>query len=298
MQVENTTGMVEDVTMLLTATLKPEFYDIMTTEPVMSNYIITKPDMVTAESTSSLWGKIVAEVNAKGVKDFGAAYVLGLSREMGINIFEFAKQPFFLEYLSQLKEFNMYFVEQIRNNVVSEAEFDALLQEFSQFPLWEGDEIPAQSTVEYQEYCKSYHKFYGLAEQLSRMYFGNNFNHEVIFDGVTYHIASDRVNALVNSTNAFEQAIRNLYADEPKFVWNKIITATLITTCYDDLLDAYMAASAASAKDRAECAKKPEKEQADCYKAADAAYAKARSDAFDTYCECLRAEGKNCLKVK
>lgn len=155
----------------------------------------------------------------------------------GINLYELVECPFFLEYASQLDEFSSYFREQVRNDIAYRAEFDALLEEFIQVPLWEEEEELNPDDERYPEYLEMQHRYYMLAEQLSRMYFGDNFNHEVVFDGASYRIASDRINAMTSSRSFF---IQNLESHFPQYAhldneWQKsIIRGGLMMLPYSD----------------------------------------------------------------
>jgi len=195
-------------TMSLNATLKPEYHDIMLNfEPIMDNYIITitNPDMITAESIHGLWTRIVEICNANVVIDFRVPYILALSRETGINIFELAASPFFLEYSNQLSEFNAYFLEITQNNEALMNQFNFWLNEFIQAPIWEEGEVITEE----------HHRYYIAAQQLSHIYFGNNFGYIVEFGGVYYNVAIDRINSMMNSYSIFKQ---NLEEQFPQYV--------------------------------------------------------------------------------
>ncbi len=286
------TASVEDMT--LHAILKPEFDDIMIpVNPVSENYIMTFSGEITEEDISILWQRIVEICEKSVVVDFRCPYILALSRETGINIFELAESPFFLKFVAQLNDFNSYFVEQIQNNNASMEEFGALMQEFANAPLWKEDYIPQPGESKYLEYKNIYHNFYSLAEKLSQMYFGDNFNDEITFDGVTYHVvAADRINSLKNSCATFNEALINSY---PKYLdlsvdmQDKVIRGTLIMGCYDDYLDALAAAGNKWYKAAEAC-----KGAEDCLQIAAEQHADEVKKALGDYCACLREAGIDC----
>ena len=276
-----------------TAILKPEFYDIMIpVDPVSENYIITFSGGVTEKDISILWKRIVGICKENVAVDFRCPYILALSRETGINIFELAESPFFLEFVEQLNDFNAYFAGQIQNNIVSMEEFHALMQEFANAPLWEEDYIPQPGETKYIEYKEIYHDFYSLAEKLSQMYFGDNFNDEIVFDGVIYHVvAKEKINSLRNICDVFGAALINSYPqylDLSEDMQDKVIRGALMMSCKETYLDALAAAAIKWDRSAKACEGLPEAEKEACLQRAAVVHYEEVQKAADDYTECLK----------
>jgi len=125
-------------------------------------------------------------------------YTEEIKERTGINIYEFVQKPYFQEYASFINDYNSFFMEQIRED---RSKIDDILR------LW--GEIASLSDEE-----SSQHVFYQKYEELSILYFGDNFNHVEIHDGIEYRIAVDKFNKL-RSANATLKS--QIIIDYPNF---------------------------------------------------------------------------------
>jgi len=222
-------------------------------------------------------------------------YINGLIEQTGINLYELVASPFFSEYVSQLDAFSAYFRKQIKNNIAYKADFNALLLAFSQVLLWDEEDIPPLLGEEgYLEYQETYHQFYTLAEHLSYMYFGNNFNHEIEFDGVTYHVALDKIISIGDNYDMFEQAMMTSfpqYIDLPEHLQDLIRTVVLIMygTCEDERDAALRAENERFAAEYAKCRNKTKHSK--CVHKAVAKHEGIVIDIINIFEDCLNGGG-------
>jgi hypothetical protein len=151
---------------------------------------------------------------------------MNLINSTGINLYELAQSQFLLDYLDEIDAFGAYFRDGIQNNTISMLEFDSLIQVITLLPMWEDD--PDENDPIFRE---KYHNYCAAMEHLSHLFFGNNFNHTEIFDGVTYEIAKDRMNAIGDSYDIFQQQLLINYPEFPnlpEYIQEDIITVVLI----------------------------------------------------------------------
>jgi len=194
--------------------------------PIDQNYLFitgTGND-ITYQTINDLWTSLSTECYL--TKSINSEYVMNLINATGINLYELAQSQFFLDYLAEIDAFGAYFRDGIQNNTISMFEFDSLIQEITLLPMWEDD--PDENDPLFRE---KYHNYCAAMEHLSHLFFGNNFNHTEIFDGVTYEIAMDRMNAMGDSYDIFQQQLLINYPEFPnlpEYIQENIITVVLI----------------------------------------------------------------------
>ncbi len=203
--------------------------------PIEQNYLFitgTGND-ITYQTINDLWTSLATKCYLN--KSINSEYVMNFINSTGINLYELAQSQFFLDYLAEIDAFGAYFRNGIQNNTISMFEFDSLIQEIILLPIWEDD--PDENDPIFRE---KYHNYCAAMEQLSHLFFGNNFSYTEIFDGVTYEIAMDRMNAMGNSYDIFQQQLLINYpqfSNLPECIQENIITVVLfmaIGPCEDE----------------------------------------------------------------
>ena len=243
-----------------------------------------------------------SDAELKASKDFNDKYIAKCIERTGIDFYELAKTPFFLEYVDQLSEFNAYFLEKVKANKEYMSEFDYWLNEFIQAPVWDEDEG--------NDITDEHHKFYIAAEKLSNIYFENNFSHVTVFNGVKYNVALDRIISIGDSYDIMEKEMINKFphfvdlSDELQDLVRRIVIimvtyenvcgcqsgeTILKVSCRSQLESALNAAEDQFAKDYAKCRNKGKHSR--CVHRAAAKHELARNTAFADYDDCIRNGG-------
>ncbi|NLE04360.1 MAG: hypothetical protein GX638_06095 [Crenarchaeota archaeon] len=231
---------IEPYIMQLEFILNPQYEDLLVVvpsdlsgytvivqgNPIDQNYIFITGtgNNITYQTINDLWTSLATKCYL--TKSINSEYVMNLINSTGINLYELAQSQFLLDYLDEIDAFGAYFRDGIQNNTISMLEFDSLIQVITLLPMWEDD--PDENDPIFRE---KYHNYCAAMEHLSHLFFGNNFNHTEIFDGVTYEIAMDRMNAMGDSYDIFQQQLLINYPEFPnlpEYIQENIITVVLI----------------------------------------------------------------------
>ena len=140
-------------------------------------------------------------------------YTNSLKERTGIDIYELIGKPYFHEYTNFLDDYKSFFMMRIRED---ESVFDEARR------LW-------KKIIELSDESDQ-HPLYQKYEEISILFFGGNFNHIEVYEGVEYRIAIDKLDELTTANANFKERIMNEYPhfnDLTKDNQSAIVQATM-----------------------------------------------------------------------
>ena len=227
---------------------------------------------------------------------FNMDYISHIESMSGINIFKLIETPFFVDYFNNLSDVNNYFITNVESNSAYLDTFNYWLDVMVNSLVYE-EEVDDIIT-------EKHHNFYIAAEQLSIIYFENPPLDEVIFDGITYHVALGLLNSIGDFRDIFNQKLFEEYPhfyDLPEELQDLVLRVAVIiatyqencdcqkkyhkTTCEAQLKAALQAAFDKYSEEYNKCRNKGKHSK--CVHRAAERYNQACNAAYDAYQQCI-----------